>query len=128
MPSTATFASPTPWQPAFALADWVRPYVLELSYTSWRFKPYAEDLGDTGAPVPLGFRAPRAVLRADLDAGFLHVYGLDREEAEHVLDSFFVVRKYEERDFGEYRIKRRVLEAYDRMAKQSATAGRAGNP
>ena len=39
---------------------------------------------------------------------FLHVYGLDRDEAEHVLDSFPVVRKYEERDFGEYRTKRLV--------------------
>jgi hypothetical protein len=32
----------------------------------------------------------RALLRADLDAAFLHVYGLNREEAEHVLDSFTV--------------------------------------
>ena len=65
----------------------------------------------------------RALLRADLDAGFLHVYGLNRAEAEHVLDSFNVVRKYEERDFGDYRTKRLVLEAYDRMAKAIVNGG-----
>ncbi len=75
---------------------------------------------DTGPP----FRwdpGRRTLLRADLDAAFLHVYGLTRAEAEHVLDSFPVVRKYDERDHGEYRTRRLVLDAFDRMA--SATAG-----
>jgi hypothetical protein len=114
-PTPATFAEPAPWQPSVSLAEWVIPYVLELSYTSWRLRPYANEMGDDGPP----FRwdpERRALLRADLDAAFLHVYGLTRPEAEHVLDSFFVVRKYEERDFGEFRTKRLVLEAYDRMA------------
>ncbi len=62
-------------------------------------------------------RTRRGLLLADLDAGLLHLYGLDRVEAEHVLDSFTVVRKYEERDYGEYRTKRLVLEAYERMAR-----------
>ena len=51
----------------------------------------------------------------------LHVYGLDRHDAEHVLDSFFVVRKYEERDHGEFRTKRLVLAAYDQMAEAART-------
>ncbi len=56
------------------------------------------------------------------------MYGLNREEAEHVLDSFFVVRKYEERDFGEYRTRRLVLEAYDRMATATANGGTGWEP
>jgi hypothetical protein len=52
------------------------------------------------------------------------MYGLTREEAEHVLDSFFVVRKYEERDRGEYRTKRLVLDAYGRMADAIAKGGK----
>ncbi|MDN5851877.1 MAG: restriction endonuclease, partial [Actinomycetia bacterium] len=114
-PTPATFAERAPWQPSGSLADWVLPYVLELSYTSWRLRPYAREMGDDGPP----FRwdpERRALLRADLDAAFLHVYGLTRPEAEHVLDSFFVVAKYEQRDHGEYRTKRLVLDAYDRMA------------
>ena len=51
----------------------------------------------------------------------LHVYGLSRAEVEHVLDSFFVVRKYDERDHGEFRTKRLVLAAYDALA--GAVAG-----
>jgi hypothetical protein len=109
------------------LGYWIRPYVLEMSYTSWRLKPYAEDLGDEGPPFHWDSER-RALLWADLDAGFLHVYGLAREEAEHVLDSFTVIRKYEERDFGEHRTKRLVLEAYDRMAAAIANEGKGWKP
>jgi hypothetical protein len=46
----------------------------------------------------------------------MHIYGLQREEVEHVLDSFPVLRKYQERDLGEFRTKRLVLEFYEAMA------------
>ena len=46
-----------------------------------------------------------------------------------MLDSFFVVRKYEERDHGEFRTKRLVLDRYDAMqsAITSLAAGK-GDP
>jgi len=122
-PTPAVFDKATPWRTEMALGDWIRPYAIELSYTSWRFKPYAQELGDDGPP----FRwdpERRALLRADLDAAFMHMYGLNRQEAEHVLNSFFVVRKYDERDHGEYRTKRLVLEAYDCMAGAIAQGGK----
>lgn len=121
-PAPDFFVRAASWQRNRTLADWIVPLVLELSYTSWRLRPYAQDLGDNGPP----FRwdpERRALLRADLDAGFFHVYGLNRVEAEHVLDSFTVVRKYEERDFGDYRTKRLVLEAFDRMAVAIVNGG-----
>ncbi len=121
-PTPSTFARPALWQPELTLAEWVLPYVLELSYTSWRLKPYAIELGDDGAPFRWDVER-RTLLRADLDAAFLHVFGLSRTEAEHVLDSFPVVRKYEERDFGEYRTRRLVLDAYDRMAAAISKGG-----
>jgi hypothetical protein len=126
-PAPDCFDGPTPWHPNERLETWLKPYVLELAYTSYRLQPYAQDLGDAGPPyrwVP----QRRALLRADLDAGFLHIYGLHRDEADHVLDSFFVVRKYEEKDFGEYRTKRLVLEAYDRMAEAIANGGKGWQP
>ncbi len=126
-PTPDVFERPTPWRQSMKLAQWVRPYLLELAYTSWRVKPYAEDLGDENPPFRWNPER-RALLRADLDAGFLQIYGLDRDEAEHVLDSFPVVRKYEERDFGEYRTKRLVLEAYDRMAEAIANGGKGWKP
>jgi hypothetical protein len=51
----------------------------------------------------------------------LHVYGLSRTEAEHVLDSFPIVRKNEERDLGEYRTKRLALNAYDALTDAAVT-------
>jgi hypothetical protein len=126
-PTPSDFGYSTLWKVDKTLDDWLLPYVLELSYTSWHLQPYAQDLGDEGPP----FRwdpERRALLRADLDAAFLHIYGLRRDEAEHVLDSFFVVRKYEERDFGEYRTRRLVLEAYDRMAAAIANDGTGWKP
>jgi hypothetical protein len=126
-PQPSSFEQPISWRPDQSLADWLRPYALELSYTSWRLKPYAVDLGDNGPPFRWD-EERRALLRADLDGAFLHVYGLARDEAEHVLDSFTVVRKYEERDLGEYRTKRLVLEAYDRMATATANGGTGWQP
>jgi hypothetical protein len=79
-------------------------------------------MGDNGPPFHWD-PDRRALLRADLDAAMLHVYGLTRAESEHVLDSFPVLRKYEERDFGEYRTRRLVLEAFDRMADAAARGG-----
>ena len=126
-PMPSVFADDCQWQPEFTLAEWVGSHILELSYTSWRLKPYAEDLGDDGAPFHWDAER-RALLRGDLDAAFLHVYGLNRDEAEHVLDSFPVVRRYEERLVGEYRTRRVVLEAYDRMAGAIAKGGKGWQP
>ncbi|OBB87562.1 restriction endonuclease [Mycobacterium colombiense] len=122
-PRPESFDRPTPWRHSEHVETWLNPYVLELAYTSCRLKPYAQDLGDNGPPFHWDPER-RGLLRADLDAGFLHIYGLDRDEAEHVLDSFNVIRNYEERDFGEFRTKRLVLDAYDRMTQAIANGGK----
>lgn len=122
VPHPETFRAPTPWAVDRSLAEWIRPYVLELSYTSHRLSPYARDLGDGGPPFHWDPER-RTLLRAELDAAFMHIYGFTRDETVHVLDSFFVVRKYEERDHGEYRTRRLVLDAYDRMASAASSSG-----
>ncbi|UGQ55264.1 N-6 DNA methylase (plasmid) [Rhodococcus qingshengii] len=126
-PTPSIFEERAAWQSERSLAAWVTPYILELSYASWRIRPYAQEMGDNGAPFHWDPER-RSLLRADLEAAFLHVYGLTRSEAEHVLDSFPVVRKYEERDHGEYRTRRLVLEAYDRMATAIARGGTGWEP
>jgi hypothetical protein len=126
-PGPEEFQLPAPWSPASSVAEWLGPIVLELAYTSWRLKPYAEEFDDHGPPFHWD-PDRRALLRADLDAGFLHVYGLNRNEVEHVLDSFTVVRKYEERDIGEFQTKRLVLDAYDRMAEAIGRGGKGWEP
>lgn len=125
-PEPGAFEAFPAWSAA-PLASFVRPRVLELAYTSHRLAPYAVDVlqgvpGETDPGPPFRWLPERREqLRAELDAAMLHLYGLPRADAEHVLDSFFVLRKYEERDAGEFRTKRLVLAAYDAMSQAAAT-------
>ncbi|MGW0797124.1 Eco57I restriction-modification methylase domain-containing protein [Streptomyces sp. NPDC002692] len=93
----------------------VRARVLELTYTAYDMGPYAADLGDTGAPFRWD-EARREVIRAELDALFLHLYGIPPEDADHILDTFPIVRRKDEAKYGTYRTKELILTEYDRMA------------
>jgi len=120
-PLPAAFDGACAWS-SEAVSNFIRARVLELTFTSHRIRPYAADIvcGDPGHP----FRwlpDRREQLRAELDAAMLHLYGLDREAAEHVMESFLVVRRYEERDQGEFRTKRLVLGEYDAMTRATQT-------
>jgi hypothetical protein len=71
----------------------------------------------------------RACIRAELDAYYAHLYGLTRDELRYVLDpkdvygpdfpseTFRVLKEKEEKRFGEYRTRRLVLEAFDKLAE-----------
>lgn len=104
--------------------------VLELTYTSHSLAPFARDLGHAGPPFA-GDADRRAVLRAELDAWYARAYGLTRDELRYVLDpadthgadypseTFRVLRENEVRRFDEYRPRRLVLEAWDRLNDDS---------
>jgi hypothetical protein len=94
--------------------NWLSARVFELCYTSEDLRPFANDLGRDHPPFRWApERRPR--LQAEIDAAVIHLYNLTRDQAEWLLDSFAVLRKYEERDLGEFRTKELVLEAYDAM-------------
>ncbi len=69
----------------------------------------------------------RAVWQAELDAIFAYLYGLTTEELKYILDpedvcgkgcinqTFRVLKDNEIREFGEYRTKRLVMEAWNRF-------------
>jgi hypothetical protein len=59
-----------------------------------------------------------------LDAAYFHLYGVEREDVDYILETFPIVRRKDEARFGEYRTKRLILDVYDRMA--AAIAG--GDP
>lgn len=106
--------------------DYASSRVLELTYTSHSMRPWAEDLGCTGAPFAFD-PDRRAQLRAELDAFFAKKYGLTRDELRYLLDphdvkgadypseTFRGLKTKEMNQFGEYRTQRLVLEAFDRM-------------
>lgn len=148
---------------------------LELVYTSWDIKPFADDIwkeadeelraaireqwnvnraatgghewtppdwaeqpanpntpGYEGCPLPplKWDEERRAVLKAELDAIYAKLYGLTTEELRYILDpqdvygpdfpgeTFRVLKEKEIRLYGEYRTRRLVLEAWERLQKQ----------
>jgi hypothetical protein len=102
----------------------ITPRMLELVYSSWEMEPLAIDLGDTGAPFTWN-EDRRTQLRAELDAYFLHLYGVSREDAGYILESFQTenggLKNNEITKYGEYRTKRLVLAEYERMAEAGLT-------
>lgn len=63
----------------------------------------------------------RSRLRSELDALMFHLYGLDRDELSHVMDTFLIVKRKDEAAFGSYRTKALILDAYDAMSRARAS-------
>jgi hypothetical protein len=88
------------------------PRVLELVYTSPDMGPFSRDLDDTGDPFAWD-PDRRADLRAELDAFFFRMYGIDgRDDVEYIIDTLL--------DGDGRRVRDLVLRAYDRMAQADA--------
>lgn len=99
------------------------PRVLELTYTAHDLAPWAQDLGFDGEPFPWD-ETRRATARAELDAYYAKLYGLTRDELRYILDpadvmgedypseTFRVLKNKEQKEYGEYRTQRLVLEAW----------------
>ena len=115
------YAMHSPWAPSIRIRDWILPRVLELTYTAWDLKPFAEDCGDEGPPF-IWDPERRFQLRCEIDAAFFHLYGISRDDAAYILDTFPVIARTEKREHGEYRTKRVVLETYDAL-ESAATQG-----
>ena len=118
------FLAPTFYTPTDVA--YITPRVLELVYTAYDLRPFAEDMGYTGEP----FRwddGHRAMLRAELDAYYAKLYSLTRDELRYILDpqdvygsnfpgeTFRVLKEKEIKIYGEYRTGRLVLEAWDKL-------------
>ena len=117
--------------------DFIVPRVLELTYTATDMAPWARDLGHEAPPFEFDPKR-RARLRAELDAYYARRYGLDREAIRFILDpqsvkpgypseTFSVLKRSEEREFGEYRTQRLVLEAWDRLFEDAHSRSTTGS-
>ena len=119
-------AVPTPSTYPLSAIESISKRVLELTFTSYSMAHFAIDLGYDGPPFPWN-EDRRAVLRAELDAWYARIYGLTRDELRYILDpaevmgegypseTFRGLKHNETKDFGEYRTRRLVLEAWDRL-------------
>ena len=100
--------------PQPTVADFVLPQVLALSYTAHDLAPFARDLGyvdAAGAVLPpfVWNEEERRARLAALDALFFYLYGLNTQDATHILQSFPIVREQDEKAFGRYRTQDDIL-------------------
>lgn len=122
---------------------YIVPRVLELTHTAHDMQAWADDLAAYDPRPPEQRRTPygwhperRAQLRAELDAYYARLHGLTRNELRYILDpadapfgpsgallgpdypseTFRGLKAKEERAYGEYRTRRLVLAAWDKLA------------
>jgi hypothetical protein len=123
VPKPNAFSSATPWTGDCALAAWVRARVLELSYTSYDMRQFAVDLGDEGPPFRWD-EERRTGMRAELDAAFFHLYGIERDDVDYIMETFPIVKRRDIERHGAFRTKEAILRVYDSMADAES----AGHP
>ena len=71
-------------------------------------QPFARDLGYEGAPFEWDEKDRRHRM-ARLDALFFHLYGIKRDDAEYILETFPIVREHDEKAHGRFLTKDLVL-------------------
>jgi hypothetical protein len=110
-----TFTLNAPWNVGSQLRDWLNDRAFELTYTSEDLRCFALELGDNGEPFTWD-PSRRTILRAELDAAFLHIYGIDsRDDVAYILSTFPIVNRRDPDLAG------RVLGAYDALANAAET-------
>ena len=102
------------WDSDDTLSSWVTKRVIELQYTSSQLAMFAEDCGYCGPPFQWNEKR-RLQLVCELDAAYFHLYGVDRDDTDYILDTFPLVRKKEEKAHGHYRTKDTILNIYDQL-------------
>ena len=103
------------WDVRVVLGEWIRPRALELTYTAWDLREFAGECGYAGPPFRWD-EERRFLLRCELDAAYFHLYGIERDDVDYIMETFPIVRRKDERAWGEYRTKRVILALYDAMA------------
>jgi len=109
----------------------ILPRVVDLTCSSVDMQPFLSEIYPDGEIVSFD-EDKRAQTQAELDAYFARLYGLSREELQFVLDpqsvkpgypseTFAVLKRNEERQYGEYRTQRLVLEAWDKLHHANQT-------
>jgi hypothetical protein len=128
-------------------AEWFLPRLLELVYTAHDLEPFARDCGFSGPPFCWD-ESRRFEIRCELDAAFFHLYlpsdtsgqwrpaegetpeqlheltshfPTPRDAVAFILDQFPIIRQKDEKAYGHYRTKDRILEIYDAMLEAQRT-------
>ncbi|MBE0448016.1 MAG: N-6 DNA methylase [Actinobacteria bacterium] len=108
------------WLNERELKRWLLPHAIELLYTTWGLEGFASNLGHSGPPFRWD-EERRFLLRCELDAAYFHLYGIERDDVDYIMETFPIVKRKDEAAYKEYRTKRVILEIYDAMAEAIKT-------
>ena len=94
---------------------------IELTYTAHDIAGFAKDMGyvdeEGNVKPPFPWDEERRLhLKCQLDALYFHLYGLTRDEADYVLETFPIVKRHDLKQFGRYRTKDLILHYYNAYA------------
>lgn len=98
--SPRTASQSTAWTGVASFGEWAAKRVKALQH-SWK--------------------GERATVRAELDAAFFRLYGIERHDVDYIMETFPIVKRKDVAEHGECRTKRMILEIYDAMAEAEAT-------
>jgi len=107
------YAERCPWSKRQTLEKWISDRALKLTCTADDMRSFAETAG-LDPPIHRWSAGERADLIAELDAAYFHLYGLTRDDVEHILTTFQAHRP----DASTPDLFSRgtpILEAYDRL-------------
>jgi len=79
-----------------------------------------QDLGEDGPPFRWD-EERRLLMRSELDAAYFHLYGIEREDADYIMETFPIVKRKDVERYGSFRTKELILQVYDAMAEAIRT-------
>ncbi|MFG2246236.1 Eco57I restriction-modification methylase domain-containing protein [Spirillospora sp. NPDC048823] len=116
----STYREPTAWSLDVPLNRWLVRRIAELNCVSRDMSGLAREV--VGAAQLFRWdEERRRLLRAELDAAFFHLYGIERDDVDYIMETFPIVKKKDVAAFGSYRTKELILEVYDAMAQAIRT-------
>ena len=92
--------------------SFITPRVLELTFTAHDLTAFARDLGYAGGPFTWDDER-RFWMRAELDALYFILYGIEREDVEYIMETFPIVKRKDVAAHGSYRTKEAILSVFD---------------
>lgn len=92
------------------------PRVLELTFVTSDLTSFASECEFDG--LPFRWRECRRFqIRCELDAEFFHLYEINRDDVDYIMETFPIVKRKDVTEHGSYRTKERILEIYDEMSE-----------
>src|SRR5437667_12874258 len=58
-----------------------------------------------------------SLLFNQLDVAYFHLYDIERDDVDYIMETFPIVKRKDEKLYGEYRTKRVILVMYDEMRR-----------